>query len=88
MRSEFAFLEALNQARIADVRLRIQVRHRLAGHNLVNLREIGVFPMFPHTLLRRFLEARIIDAAFQVCTLGFIQKALKVRRNNRAYTCA
>ena len=70
---EFALLKAFNETRVADVGGGIEVRDTATRDHLVDLGEVGIFPMLADPLAIGFLDGSIIHSLFEIDSLIWIE---------------
>ncbi len=70
---KFALLKAFNETRVADVGSGVEVREAATRDHLVDLGEVGIFPMLADPLAIGFLDGSIIHSLFQIDSLIWIE---------------
>jgi hypothetical protein len=82
VRPELAFLQPLNETRVAYVGRRVEIRYCTQSNHLVDLGKVGILPVLSHTLFIGLLEARIVDSTLEINALIWIEELIKVFVDN------
>lgn len=75
---EFALLETLNETCVADVGSWVEIRQTATRDHLVDLGEVGIFPVLANSLAIGFLNRSIIHSLFEIDSLIWIEGLIEM----------